>query len=99
MTFHAIFEEQLTNSQEWESGRIDLWVVSGNLLFGVPGIVHFDELHNLEVQSSIPLGYELSSDCFFSLFCARTHALLQSILIILGPDVFFHERTVMGVSC
>ena len=38
-------------SQEWESARIDLSVVSRDLCCGAPRLVRIDEHHNLEVQS------------------------------------------------
>ena len=41
-------------------------------------------------------GFELSSSFLFSLPCVRSHELLQSFLIILGPGGFLlHERIAM----
>ena len=52
MTFHGNFwraSQEL--SQEWESARTDLLVVSKDLCFGAPRLVRIDEYLNLEVLS------------------------------------------------
>ena len=46
-------------------------------------------------KTSIPLGFELSSPRLLSLPCVRSRELLQSFLMILGPDGFTYGRTAM----
>ena len=54
-------------------------------------------------KTSIPLGYELSSFCLFSIPCVRSRELLLSFLKILGSGGFSprensHEATI-EIAC
>ena len=52
MTLHDNFwRASHESSQEWESARKNLFVVSRDLCFGAPRLVRIDELHSPEVQS------------------------------------------------
>ena len=49
----------------------------------------------VSLSKTIPLGYELSALCPFSLPCVRSRVLLQRFHMILGPGGFHQERIAM----